>query len=90
MPWKDKASRARYQKKYNARPENIRKRSANNKARRAMEEKGLVKKGDGKDVGHVIPQSKGGTNAPGNLRVQSRRKNRGYARGKPGQVKTRS
>ena len=48
------------------------------KARRVMEKKGVVSKGDGKDVGHKTPLSRGGTNAPGNLKVQSQASNRGH------------
>ena len=36
-------------------------RAQRNKARRIMEREGVVKKGDGKDVDHKKPLSKGGT-----------------------------
>ena len=49
-------------------------------ARRAMEKAGKVSKGDGKDVDHRTPISQGGSNAPKNLRVSSRSKNRGHPR----------
>lgn len=45
-----------------------------------METAGLVHKGDGKDVDHKTPLSKGGKTAKGNLRVQSAHDNRSYAR----------
>ena len=54
------------------------KRAARNKARRIMERAGQVSKGDGKDVGHVKPLSKGGSTGKSNLQVQSRSKNRGH------------
>jgi len=47
-------------------------------ARRDMVKKGAVSPGDGKDVGHKKPLSKGGTNTPGNLQVQSKASNRGH------------
>jgi len=48
------------------------------KARRVMEKKGAVSPGDGKDVGHKKPLSKGGTNSEANLQVESQAKNRGH------------
>ena len=37
---------------YHARPEQIKRRAARNKARRHLEKEGKVSKGDGKDVDH--------------------------------------
>lgn len=48
------------------------------RARYAAEKKGLVKKGDGKDVGHKKPLSKGGSNDESNIIIQSQRENRGW------------
>lgn len=45
-------------------------------ARRRAEKAGQVKKGDGKDVDHKRPLSKGGSNTKANTRVQSASKNR--------------
>ena len=45
------------------------KRAQRNKARRMLEREGVVHKGDGKDVDHVKPLSKGGKNVLSNLRV---------------------
>lgn len=70
-----------YMKAYNAKPENIKKRVANNAARREAIKEGRAHVGDGKDVAHVKSLENGGTNAPGNLKVQSRSKNRGWRRG---------
>ena len=52
--------------------------AARKRARYAMEKKGLVSEGDGKDVNHKKP-NKGGNlnNSPSNLNVESRKKNRG-------------
>ncbi len=59
---------------YQGKPEQIRNRAARNKARRLMEAKGKVHKGDGKDVDHkdMNPTN----NALSNLRIQSKSKNR--------------
>lgn len=61
-------------------PKRVKERAARNKARKIMMDKGLVKKGDGKDVGHKRALSKGGSNTPGNLAVQSAASNRSFAR----------
>lgn len=67
---------------YQGSPEQIKKRSMRNKARREMEKKGLVRKGDGKDVDHKQPLVKGGGNGKGNLRVVSASDNRSFPRTK--------
>jgi hypothetical protein len=56
------------------------KRAERNKARRIMEDAGLVHKGDGKDVDHRKPLSKGGRTTRSNLRVKSASDNRSYPR----------
>lgn len=66
---------------YQATPEQKKNRAARNAARAEMMEKGLVRKGDGKDVGHVKPLDRGGTNARSNLAIQSVPQNRGWRRG---------
>jgi hypothetical protein len=68
-------------KGYNAQPEQVRRRSESNKARRKLMAEGKVKKGDGKDVAHKKALSAGGTNARSNLSVQSQAKNRGWRKG---------
>lgn len=72
--WKpSKADYKRYYKKYHASPEAKADRAARNKARR---DHGL-KKGDGKEVDHIKPLSKGGSRtAKSNQRVVSRHTNR--------------
>lgn len=80
MP-KSSAKKLAYQKAYNARPEEVKKRVANNAARREAMEKGLVKKGDGKDIAHKRSLENGGTNTASNLEVQSRKENRGWRKG---------
>lgn len=65
---------------YDARPENVKKRTMNNQARATLAAEGKVKKGDGKDVDHKKPLRSGGGNSRSNLRVQSQSKNRGWRR----------
>lgn len=57
-------------------------RAQRNAARTLMEKEGKVSKGDGKDVDHKKPLSKGGSNSRSNLKVQSRAKNRGHGMSK--------
>lgn len=76
--------KAAYDKAFNARPAEIKKRAARNKARAQLMKEGLVKKGDGKDVDHKVPLDRGGSNDRSNLRVTSQTKNRGWRRGKSG------
>ena len=64
---------------YNHRPEQIKDRSDNNKARAILAKEGLVHKGDNKDVDHIKPQRSGGTNKRSNLRAISSSRNRGWA-----------
>lgn len=58
----------------------MKKRVEQNKARRMMERAGKVRKGDGKDVDHKTPLSKGGKTTPSNLRVVDKSKNRSFRR----------
>lgn len=74
--------KAAYDKAYNARPEQKKKRAMRNAARRELEREGLVHKGDGKDVDHKKPLKSGGSNSRSNLRVVSEKANRGWRRGK--------
>jgi hypothetical protein len=62
-------------------------RAKRNGARRMLENEGRVSKGDGKDVDHKKPLSKGGGNGKSNLRVTSKSSNRSFARKKNGAMK---
>jgi len=62
---------------YHGKPEQVKNRAERVKARRMMEKKGAVSKGDGKDVHHVKPLRSGGKSTPTNLRVRSVKANRG-------------
>ena len=64
---------------YQGKPDQIKKRAMRNAARAKMMKAGKVKKGDGKDVAHVVALDKGGTNSAG-LKVQSRSQNRSFDR----------
>ena len=68
---------------YHGKPKQKKRRASRNAARASMARKGLVKKGDGKDVHHT-------TGNPMNnkkLSVKSRSKNRSFARTKTGRKK---
>lgn len=63
------------------------KRAERNRARHKLEKLGMVHKGDGKDVDHKKPVSKGGSNATSNLRVEPASKNRSFPRNPNGSIK---
>ena len=70
---------------YHSRPEQIKKRSSRNKARRLAVKEGKAKKGDGKDIHH-----RDGTpmnNNRGNLKSMTKSKNRSFARTKTARKK---
>jgi len=71
-------TKAAYDKAYNARPEQVKKREMRNQARAELAKDGKVKKGDGKDVDHKKMLDGNGTNAKGNLRVVDQTTNRGW------------
>ena len=61
------------------------KRMERQRARRAMDAKGVNRAG--KDIDHITPLSKGGTNAPSNLRLKSPGANRSFSRNSDHTVK---
>ena len=65
-----------YDSHYEASAEQRKNRSERVLARRELTNEGVVHKGDGKDVDHIKPLSKGGTNARGNLQAISAHANR--------------
>jgi len=86
MPYVNKARP--YKKEYEqqvARGEHG-KRMERQKARRAMDAKGIDR--TGKDIDHKKPLSKGGTNANGNLRLVSPSTNRSFSRNSDGSIKS--
>lgn len=72
---------------YQGTPEQIKNRTKRNAARAKMMKAGKVSKGDGKDVDHAVPLSKGGGNLGGNLRVKSKSANRSFKRKSSGAIK---
>lgn len=77
---KNTPARQRAQAKYNAKPEQKKRRAERNAARRKMIAAGKVRKGDGKDVAHKNNNT--ANNSMSNLAVQSKAKNRSFARTK--------
>lgn len=70
-----------------SKPQRVKQRAQRNAARATLMNEGKVKKGDGKDVDHKKPISKGGGNARNNLRAVAAAKNRSFPRTKNGAVK---
>jgi hypothetical protein len=71
-------TKAAYDKAYNARPDQVKKREMRNQARAELAKDGKVKKGDGKDVDHKKMLDGNGTNSKSNLRVVDKTTNRGW------------
>lgn len=77
------AKKRNYRKEYDnyqGKPEQIKKRSNRNKARRKMVAAGKAKKGDGKDVDHK--DGNANNNSKSNLKVKSKTSNRSFPRTK--------
>jgi len=82
MPMKDgKRDYKEEYRKYHASKKDRENRSARTTARYHAEKEGRVHKGDGKDIDHIKPLSKGGSNAKSNQRVIPASKNRAFRRG---------
>ena len=71
-------------KAYNARPDVMQRRVAQNKARRQAIKAGKAKVGDGKHVDHIKPLKAGGSTKKSNTRVISASKNQGWRGRQPG------
>lgn len=69
-----------HQEYLNENRERRKQRAERNQARRELKKEGLVHVGDGKDVNHIKPLSKGGGNSRSNLNVVPKRTNSSYAR----------
>jgi len=67
---------AKEYREYHGKPEQIKNRAKRNSARRKAANSGLVRKGDGMEVDHKRPLSKGGSNHRSNLRIVTRKTNR--------------
>lgn len=73
-------ARQKAQAKYNSKPEQVKRRTQRNAARAKMVKAGLARKGDGKDVAHKDNNT--ANNSRSNLAMQSKAKNRSFARTK--------
>ena len=73
---------------YNSKPEQRKNRSERTVARNQANADGRTSKGDGKDLDHRVPLSKGGSSAKSNLRVVSKSANRSFSRNKDGSMKS--
>ena len=71
--------------RYQGKPNQIKRRASRNKARAIMARKGLVRKGDGKDVHHTTGNPM--NNKKTKLSVKSKSKNRSFARTKTARKK---
>ena len=76
--------------KYHSKPEQRANRSERTVARNQTNASGVTHKGDGKDLDHRVPLSKGGTSAKSNLRVVSASTNRSFSRNKDGSLKNQT
>lgn len=82
MPYKNKEDR-NYKNEYaeyQGTEEQKKNRAKRNAARAKLMRKGRVKKGDGMDVDHINPLSKGGAATDANLRVKTKSDNRSFSR----------
>jgi hypothetical protein len=87
MPFVNKPRPYKKEEPYEDSPQQVKNREARNTARRKLLKAGRVHKGDGKDVDHAIPLSKGGANSPKNLRVKTASQNRSFSRNSDHTVK---
>ena len=70
--------------KYKAQPEQIRARVSRNRIRRHFIKLGLVHVGDGTEIDHIKPISKGGSDSRSNLRITSASENDSFKRNSKG------
>ena len=75
---------------YNSRPDQIAKRSERSVARVQSNRAGTTSKGDGKDIDHIKPLSKGGANTKSNERVVAKSVNRSFSRNADGSLKSQT
>lgn len=75
---------------FNSKPSERKKRSERTVARRRANAQGITHKGDGKDLDHKRPLSKGGSSEASNLRVVSASSNRSFARNPDGSLKSQT
>ncbi len=92
MAWMKDGKRD-YKREYNlyqGSAEQRKRRSERTVARNQANADGRTSKGDGKDLDHIRPLSKGGSNSISNTRVVSEGKNRSFARNSNGSLKSQT
>ena len=75
---------------YHSKPEQRANRSERTVARNQANADGRTSKGDGKDLDHRVPLSKGGSSNKSNLRVVSKSSNRSFSRNADGSMKSQT
>lgn len=75
---------------YNSKPEQRKNRSERTVSRNQAIAEGRVARGDGKDLDHIKPLSKGGSNSKSNTRVTSESSNRSFSRNADGSLKSQT
>lgn len=76
--------------KYAGKPAAIKARSERTTLRRQANAEGITHKGDGKNLDHIKPLSKGGANKLSNTRVVSESANKSFSRNKDGSLKSQT
>ena len=76
--------------KYHSKPEQRKNRSERTVARNQAIAEGRAARGDGKDLDHKRPLSKGGSNAKSNQRMVSASSNRSFSRNSDGSMKSQT
>lgn len=76
--------------KYQGKPEQIKNRTERTTARRQANAAGVTHVGDGRDLDHKTPMSKGGSSAKSNLRAVPASQNRSFSRNKDGSLKSQT
>lgn len=76
--------------KYHSQPDKIKDRTERTTARRQANAAGVTHKGDGLDLDHKKPISKGGTSAKSNLRAVPKSENRSFSRNGNGSLKSQT
>jgi 5-methylcytosine-specific restriction endonuclease McrA len=70
-----------------SKPKNIKKRSKRNSLRTQAIKDGIVAKGDGKELDHIKPISKGGSSKKSNIRITTKSENSSFDRNPDKSVK---
>ena len=76
--------------KYHSKPEQRANRSERTVARNQANADGRTSKGDGTNLDHRVPLSKGGSSAKSNLRAVSKSSNRSFSRNADGSMKSQT